>query len=42
MDLRAERLAAGLSQSQLARAAQVPQPDLSSYENGRRTPAPRC
>ncbi len=40
MDLRAERLAAGLSQSQLARAARVPQPNLSAYENGRRTPSP--
>lgn len=40
VDLRAERLAAGLSQSQLARAAGVPQPNLSAYENGRRTPSP--
>ncbi|WP_168929488.1 helix-turn-helix domain-containing protein [Nocardioides sp. GY 10113] len=40
MDLRAARLAAGLSQSQLARAAVVPQPNLSAYENGRRTPSP--
>ena len=40
MDIRAERLAAGLSQSQLARAARVPQPNLSAYENGRRSPSP--
>lgn len=40
MDIRAERLAAGLSQSQLARVADVPQPNLSAYENGRRTPSP--
>ena len=40
VDIRAERRAAGLSQSQLARAARVPQPDLSAYENGRRTPSP--
>ena len=40
MDIRAERLAAGLSQSQLARAAGVPQPNLSAYENGRRVPSP--
>ena len=29
-----------MSQSQLARAARVPQPNLSAYENGRRTPTP--
>lgn len=40
MDIRAARRAAGLSQSQLARAAEVPQPNLSAYENGRRTPSP--
>lgn len=40
MDIRAERLAAGLSQSELARAAQVSQPNLSAYENGRRSPSP--
>lgn len=40
MDIRAERRAAGLSQSQLAHAAGVPQPNLSAYENGRRTPSP--
>lgn len=39
MDIRAERVAAGMSQSELARAAQVPQPNLSAYENGRRTPS---
>lgn len=39
MDIRAERLAAGLSQSQLACAAAVPQPNLSAYENGRRAPS---
>lgn len=40
VDLRAERRAAGLSQSQLARAAGVPQPNLSAYENDRRIPSP--
>ena len=35
-----ERRAAGLSQSELARAAGVPQPNLSAYENGRRVPSP--
>ena len=39
VDIRAERRAVGLSQSQLARAAGVPQPNLSAYENGRRTPS---
>lgn len=39
MDIRAERLAAGMTQSQLAQAARVPQPNLSAYENGRRTPS---
>lgn len=39
MDIRAERRAAGLSQSQLARAARIPQPNLSAYENGRRRPS---
>ncbi len=29
-----------MSQSQLATAADVPQPNLSAYENGRRTPSP--
>lgn len=40
MDIRAERVAAGISQSELARAARVPQPNLSAYENGRRSPTP--
>ena len=40
MDIRAERLAAGMSQSHLARVAKIPQPNLSAYENGRRTPSP--
>lgn len=38
MDIRAERIAAGLSQAELARAACVAQPNLSAYENGRRQP----
>jgi predicted nucleotidyltransferase len=40
VDIRAERVAAGLSQAQLARAARVPQPNLSAYEHGRRSPSP--
>jgi len=40
VDIRGERRAAGLSQSRLARAAGVPQPNLSAYENGRRIPSP--
>lgn len=40
MDIRAERKAAGMSQSQLALAARVSQPNLSAYENGRRVPSP--
>jgi len=40
MDIRASRLAAGLSQSDLARRAGVSQPNLSAYEHGRRTPSP--
>lgn len=40
MDIRAAREAAGLSQSELARRARVPQPNLSAYENGRRAPSP--
>lgn len=40
MDIRAARKAAGMSQSQLARAARVSQPNLSAYENGHRTPTP--
>lgn len=39
MDVRAERRALGLSQVQLARAANVSQPNLSAYENGRRVPS---
>ncbi|QGH69322.1 helix-turn-helix domain-containing protein [Pseudactinotalea sp. HY158] len=40
MNIRAERLGAGMSQSELARAAHVPQPNLSAYENNRRSPSP--
>ena len=40
VDIRVERRAAGLSQSQLARAAAIPLPNLSAYENGRRVPSP--
>lgn len=40
MDIRVERRASGLTQAALARAAAVPQPNLSAYENGRRTPSP--
>ena len=40
MDIRSARRAAGLSQSELARAAHVSQPNLSAYENGRRAPTP--
>lgn len=29
-----------MSQAELARAAQVPQPNISAYENGRRQPTP--
>lgn len=39
VDIRGERRAIGLSQSQLARAAGIPQPNLSAYENGRRVPS---
>lgn len=39
MDIRAQRRAAGLSQSDLARASGVSQPNMSAYENGRRTPS---
>lgn len=39
MDIRAEREAAGMTQSILAAAANVSQPNLSAYENGRRTPS---
>ncbi|WP_260979711.1 helix-turn-helix domain-containing protein [Microbacterium sp. BH-3-3-3] len=40
MDIRAGRQAAGMSQAELARAARVPQPNISAYENGRRQPSP--
>lgn len=40
MDIRAERSAAGMTQSALAQSAGVPQPNLSAYENGRRSPSP--
>src|SRR5699024_1540508 len=40
MDIRASRMAAGLSQSELARRAGVYQPNTSAYEHGRRTPSP--
>lgn len=40
MNLRAMRTAAGLTQAELARAAQIVQPNLSAYENGRRRPSP--
>ena len=40
MDIRAARRAAGVSQSELARAAAVSQPNLSAYENGHRPPSP--
>ncbi len=39
VDIRVERWAVGRSQSQLARTAGVPQPNLSAYENGRRSAA---
>lgn len=40
MGIRADREAAGLTQAALARAAAVPQPNVSAYENGRRSPSP--
>ncbi|WP_295836173.1 helix-turn-helix domain-containing protein [uncultured Microbacterium sp.] len=40
MNIRAGRTAAGMSQAELARAARVPQPNISAYENGRRQPSP--
>lgn len=40
VDIRVERQAVGFTQSQLAQAAVVPQPNLSAYENGRRVPSP--
>ncbi|MFV0535458.1 MAG: helix-turn-helix domain-containing protein [Cumulibacter sp.] len=39
MDIRAARIAAGMTQSDLARTAHVSQPNLSAYENGRRVPS---
>ncbi|HEY1133489.1 MAG TPA: helix-turn-helix domain-containing protein [Nocardioides sp.] len=39
MDIRSARRAAGMSQSELARAAGVAQPNLSAYETGRRAPS---
>lgn len=38
-DLRARRVAAGLTQSQLAERSGVPQPNIAAYERGRRQPA---
>lgn len=40
MDVRAARIAAGFTQADLAQRAAVRQPNLSAYENGRRTPSP--
>ena len=40
MDIRAAREAVGMPQAELARAANVPQPNLFAYENGRRTAGP--
>jgi len=37
--LRRRRLEAGLSQRELAARSGVPQPNIASYESGRRTPA---
>jgi predicted nucleotidyltransferase/DNA-binding XRE family transcriptional regulator len=39
VNIRAGREAAGMSQAELARAARVPQPNISAYENGRRQPS---
>lgn len=39
LELRARRLAAGLTQGQLAERAGVPQPNISAYEVGRREPS---
>lgn len=38
--LRRRRLAAGLTQAELASRARVSQPNLSAYERGRRAPSP--
>lgn len=40
MDIRAARHAAGMTQAELASAANVSQPNLSAYENNRRSPSP--
>lgn len=39
-EVRDLRVAAGLTQQQLAERAGVPQPNIAAYESGRRTPAP--
>lgn len=38
-DLRSRRIAAGLTQKQLAERSGVPQPNIAAYERGRRTPS---
>lgn len=38
--VRARRLAAGLSQQELARRSGVAQPNIAAYESGQRTPSP--
>lgn len=40
MDIREARRAAGMTQTELANAAKVAQPNLSAYENNRRDPSP--
>lgn len=40
IDLRSRRIAAGLTQRQLAERAEVPQPNIAAYETGRRRPTP--
>lgn len=40
MNIRAARETVGLTQAALASRASVPQPNLSAYENGRRSPSP--
>ena len=39
--LREARLAAGLTQAGLAARTEVPQPNISAYESGRRSPTVR-
>lgn len=39
-DLRSRRLAADLTQRELARRSGVPQPNIAAYETGRRSPTP--